>query len=81
MLPADPWGILALVAVAMSWTLAVDASDNSKSWDASDKAKQFVRDTIVIDTPHGVGWTEPADMHDYLERAWEAGITGGYICE
>jgi len=70
---------LTILILMLVLSVAVEASDNSKSWDASDKAKQFVKDTIVIDmfaSPHGVGWTEPADMHDYLERAWEAGITG-----
>ncbi|MGC6466528.1 MAG: hypothetical protein ACON38_01420 [Akkermansiaceae bacterium] len=34
------------------------ASEEWKTWGASDKAKQFVKDTIVIDmfaSPHGTG--------------------------
>ena len=52
---------LLLVCIALLFTTPTIASDNSKTWDASDKAKQFVKDTIVIDffaSPYGVGWTE-----------------------
>ena len=55
------------------------ASVESKTWPASDKAKQFIRDNIVMDmfpSPYGVGWTEPEQLHDYLNRAHAAGITG-----
>jgi len=55
------------------------ASDNSKTWPASDAAKQFIKDTIVIDmfaSPYGVGWNKPEHLHNYLGRAWAAGITG-----
>ena len=34
------------------------AGEESKTWPASDKAKQFVKDSIVIDmfaSPHGTG--------------------------
>ena len=55
------------------------ASEETKTWSASDKAKKFVKDTIVIDmfaSPHGTGWTEDKHLHDYMNRAREAGITG-----
>ncbi len=55
------------------------ASVESKTWPASDKAKQFVKDTVVIGffaSPWGTGWTEDKHLHDYLGRARAAGITG-----
>jgi membrane dipeptidase len=55
------------------------AGEESKTWPASEKAKKFVKDTIVIDmfaSPHGTGWTKDAHFHDYLNRARGAGITG-----
>jgi membrane dipeptidase len=55
------------------------ASEESKTWPASDRAKQFVKDTIVIGffaSPYGAGWTKPEHLHDYLQRSREAGITG-----
>ncbi len=58
---------------------AVHASVESKTWPASDKAKQFVKDTVVIGffaSPWGTGWTEDKHLHDYLGRARAAGITG-----
>jgi len=54
-------------------------SEESKTWPASEKAAQFVKDSIVIDffaTPHGVGWNKPEHLHGYFDRAVEAGITG-----
>ena len=53
--------------------------DESKTWPATGKAKQFVKDTIVIDmfaSPHGTGWTEDAHFNKYLNRARAAGISG-----
>ena len=55
------------------------ASEESKTWDASDKARQFVTDTIVIGmlaSPYGTGWTKYKQLHDYFDRARENGITG-----
>ncbi|MBW1864410.1 MAG: membrane dipeptidase, partial [Deltaproteobacteria bacterium] len=55
------------------------ASEESKTWPASDKAKQFVKDTVVIGffaSPYGAGWTKPEHLHDYTQRARDAGITG-----
>lgn len=57
----------------------VGTGDESKTWPATEKAEQFVKDTIVIDmfaSPHGTGWTEDAHFHKYLNRARGAGITG-----
>lgn len=73
---------LTLTAVtigAMSMLGINYASEESKTWPASEKAKQFVKDTIVIDmfaSPHGTGWTEDKHLHDYMNRARDAGITG-----
>ncbi|MDW3224674.1 MAG: membrane dipeptidase [Paracoccaceae bacterium] len=55
------------------------ASEESKTWDASPEAKQFVMDTIVIGmlaSPYGTGWTEYEQLHEYFDRARENGITG-----
>ena len=55
------------------------ASLESKTWPASDKAKQFVKDTIVIGffaSPHGTGWTKDEHLHEYLQRSRDTGITG-----
>jgi len=68
-----------VATVMMVAALTAQASIESKTWPASDEAKQFVKDTIVIGffaTPFGIGWTEDAHLHDYLERSRNAGITG-----
>ena len=55
------------------------AGEESKAWPASDKAKQFVKDTVVIGffaSPWGAGWTKDEHLHDYLHRSRDAGITG-----
>jgi membrane dipeptidase len=55
------------------------ASLESKTWDASDKAKEFVKDTVVIGffaSVYGAGWTESKDLHEYMQRSRDAGITG-----
>jgi membrane dipeptidase len=60
-------------------TAGAQASEETRSWPASEEAKQFVRDTIVVGffaSPWGTGWTEDAHLHDYLARARDAGITG-----
>ena len=57
----------------------VHASLQSKTWPASDKAKQFVRDTIVLGmlaSPYGTGWTDNTQLLDYFALARENGITG-----
>jgi len=56
---------IALVAVA----LTAQGSIESKTWPASDEAKQFVKDTIVIGffaTPYGIGWTEDAHLPQHV---------------
>jgi len=48
-------------------------------WPASDKAKQFVKDTIVLDyyaSLFGMGWQDDEDLHNYMNLARDAGITG-----
>ncbi|MGO1117477.1 membrane dipeptidase [Rhodovibrionaceae bacterium A322] len=68
-------------ALALSFCLAgpAMASDNSKTWPASDKAKRFVKDTIVLGmlaSPYGVGWTDNKQLLEYFARARDNGITG-----
>ncbi len=70
--------IPALAAVMMFATIA-QASLDAKFWPASDKAKQFVKDTVVIGmlaSPWGVGWSKNEQLLDYFEEARGAGITG-----
>ncbi len=73
------------LAAVMALTMMVgicQASNESKTWPASDKAKQFVKDTIVLEffaPPKGTGWTEDKHLHDYMDRARGAGITGSSI--
>lgn len=53
---------LLAVTLALTTATTVMASDNSKYWPASDKAKKFIKDNIVLDffaSPYGVGWTKP----------------------
>ena len=55
------------------------ASVESKTWPASDEARQFVKDTIVIGmlaSPYGTGWTDYKQLQDYFALARENGITG-----
>jgi membrane dipeptidase len=69
----------AAMAIAACLAGPVFASDNSKTWPASDEAKQFVKDTIVIGmlaSPYGTGWTENKQLLDYFALARENGITG-----
>lgn len=68
---------LALAITALGSTAR--AGEESKTWPASDKAKQFVQDTIVIGffaSPWGTGWTKDEHLHNYLKRSRDAGITG-----
>ncbi len=55
------------------------ASVESKTWPASERAQQFVKDTIVIGmlaSPWGTGWTDYSQLHDYFALARDNGITG-----
>ena len=73
-----------LVPVFFSAILAVSsttafASLGAKTWPASDEAKQFVKETIVIGmlaSPYGTGWTENEQLLTYFQEARDAGITG-----
>ncbi|WP_425045220.1 membrane dipeptidase [Primorskyibacter sp. S87] len=68
----------AAVAVALVGGIA-RASEESKTWDASDEAKAFVKETIVLGmlaSPYGTGWTEYEQLHEYFGRARDNGITG-----
>lgn len=58
--------------------LSANASLESKTWPASEKARQFVKDTVVIGflaSPYGAGWTENSQLLDYFEESRNAGIT------
>lgn len=70
-----------VLALALTMALAGTgfASEESKTWDASAEATQFVKDTIVLGmlaSPYGTGWTEYSQLHEYFGRARENGITG-----
>ena len=71
-----------LVSAALAFAICLSpayASVESKSWEASEEAKQFVKDTIVIGmlaSPYGTGWTEYSQLHDYFALARDNGITG-----
>lgn len=70
---------LLAVTLALTTATSVMASDNSKSWPASAKAKKFIKDNIVLDffaSPYGIGWTQSEQLHEYLDKAHDAGITG-----
>lgn len=70
---------ISIGAFAVTLAFPATASEESKVWDASDKAKQFVQDTIVIGmlaSPYGTGWTKYSQLHEYFDRARDSGITG-----
>ncbi|WP_252006694.1 dipeptidase [Ferrimonas sp. SCSIO 43195] len=57
----------------------VPASLKAKLWPASNKAKAFVKDNIVIGmmaSPYGTGWTKPEQLLEYYRESRAAGITG-----
>lgn len=57
-------------------------SIESKTWPASARAVEILKNKIAIDmiaSPSGTGWTEPDQIHDYFERARGKGITGCQI--
>ena len=70
---------IAIVASFLLLCGPLFAGEESKTWPASDKAKQFVEQNIVIGffaSPYGAGWLEEKTVHDYLNRSRAAGITG-----
>jgi len=76
-LQPDAHGVDRAVTTALQPRLRM--SDESKTWPASDKAMALVKDSIVVDffaSPYGVGWNKPEHLHNYIDRAMEAGITG-----
>ncbi|WP_299419486.1 membrane dipeptidase [uncultured Shimia sp.] len=67
----------ALTAACLA--LPAFGSEESKTWEASSEAAQFVKDTIVLGmlaSPYGTGWTEYGQLHTYFQRARDNGITG-----
>ena len=73
--------IIPLVAVVtiLALSTAAFASLTAKTWPATDDAKQFVKDTIVIGmlaSPYGTGWTKNEQLMTYFQEARNAGITG-----
>ncbi|MDX2486083.1 MAG: membrane dipeptidase [Gammaproteobacteria bacterium] len=71
--------LLLAFVIAMTVASTGHASLAAKHWPASDKAKQFVKDTIVIGmlaSPYGTGWTKNEQLLTYFKEARDAGITG-----
>lgn len=71
--------LIATTALLFSLGETLHASEESKTWEASTKAQEFVKDTIVIGmlaSPYGTGWTEYDQLHTYFQRARDNGITG-----
>ncbi|MGF1752773.1 dipeptidase [Vibrio makurazakiensis] len=67
-----------LISLAIM-TSSAYASQESKTWESSDKAKNFVKESLVMDmyaSPYGAGWTEDKQMEEYIFRAMDTGITG-----
>lgn len=70
---------LSLISAFAIVLMALTPSYESKTWPASQEAKDFVKENIVIDfyaSPYGVGWNKSEHLHDYVDRAMDAGITG-----
>ncbi|MCP4256784.1 MAG: dipeptidase, partial [Planctomycetes bacterium] len=68
-----------IIVAVMLIAGGAQASVESKTWKASKKAKQFVKDTVVIGfvaSPYGTGWTKSEHLNDYMQRSRDAGITG-----
>lgn len=71
-------GLLVVVGITIT-AFTAPLSEESKIWPASEKAKKFVEETIVVGffaSPFGAGWTEDKHLHDYLNRSRATGITG-----
>ncbi len=72
----------AIVGFFLLFASVSQASLDAKKWPASKKAKQFVKDTVVIGmmaSPYGTGWTRNEQLLSYYQEAREAGITGHEI--
>ena len=70
---------LVAMMTAITISTSAQASLDAKFWPASDKARQFVKDTVVIGmlaSPYGVGWSKNEQLLDYFKEARAAGITG-----
>ena len=70
---------LFLLTILTLSTSSAFASLAAKTWPASDEAKQFVKETIIIGmlaSPYGTGWTKNEQLLTYFKEAREAGITG-----
>ncbi|WP_217361179.1 membrane dipeptidase [Ruegeria arenilitoris] len=71
--------LMTAAATVLTIAAPLHASEESKTWGASDEARQFVQDTIVLGmlaSPYGTGWTEDEQLHTYFQRARDNGITG-----
>ncbi|MEP3297459.1 MAG: membrane dipeptidase [Pseudoruegeria sp.] len=74
--------MLASLCASVFVGCAAMASEESKTWPASEEAVQFVKDTLVIGmlaSPYGTGWTDYDQLHTYFQRARDNGITGHEI--
>ncbi len=70
---------IAVIGTILALTNPSFASLAAKTWPATDDAKQFVKDTIVIGmlaSPYGTGWTKNEQLLTYFQEARNAGITG-----
>ena len=68
-----------VVTLMLTASTTASASLAAKKWPASEKAKQFVKDTIVIGmlaSPYGTGWSKNDQLLTYFQEARDAGITG-----
>ena len=77
-----PFIVLCITVLLIVFSNTAFASLASKKWPASDKAKQFVKDNIVIGmmaSPYGTGWTKNEQLLEYYRESREAGVTGHEI--
>ncbi|MEP5566457.1 MAG: membrane dipeptidase [Halioglobus sp.] len=68
-----------LIIISVLTVSSAHASLNAKVWPSTDKAKQFVKDNIIIGmlaSPYGTGWTKNEQLLTYFQEARDAGITG-----
>ena len=72
-------GPVIITALMLASSTTSFASLEAKKWPASVKAKQFIKDTLVIGmlaSPYGTGWTRNEQLLTYFREARDAGITG-----